>query len=661
MVQKISRNPRTILFFSALLLFPAVFLTMECFCNPDIPFIFSHSKADWIMYPYVLELRGRIGGITDPDHFFKEFFVDEEIPEDVLLHIQALRFCQVYINGVQLPIESSRGKNWKQEINIPLSGFLKKGANTIRADVSNPLGPALLYLYVEGLKVAIATDKNWMVSFGSTPYVQAILADDTRLYPKSLVVPTPWHILMKNGKMLLLLFISSTILLGAGHFLFPGHLKATLPRVALLGITVFWIYLFFSKMRQIDAGIGFDAECHIDYIRYILKHRTIPLATEGWSMFHPPLFYLLSAGLLEVFRPLFSLVGPFSIVKVFPFLCGLGNVWVAFFIGRKIFRDDPVMTFWVVFSAGMIPMNIYMSAYIGNEPLLALLVSLSFLVIVQILRNPAAPFRKFILLGILLGLALLTKITALVVILVAGGFLALKLIFLDRLGVKKAAYRIAWVYSVIAIVAGWYFLRNFIYLGHFYVINWNLPMQLWWQDPGFHSIRYYLGFGEALRHPFFSGFHSFGDAIYSTFWGDAYNGGEGSFEIKYIIWNFKYMSIVYLLALPASLFFVLGLLRSVWMVIRGKTLETKITLAISTLLLYTIGLMVLYSTLKVPIYGQAKAFYCLSAIAPISIIFALGLGMVNDWLASSRLRVVRAVFYGWFGTLVSMIYLSFGA
>jgi hypothetical protein len=377
-------------------------------------------------------------------------------------------------------------------------------------------------------------------------------------------------------------------------------------------------------------------------------------------MFHPPLFYLLSVGFLKIFRPLFFVVGPFSIIKVFPFLCGLGNVWVAYFIGRKIFRDDPVMTFWVVLSAGMIPMNIYMSAYIGNEPLLALLGSLSFLVVVEILRNPAAPFRKFILLGILLGLALLTKITALVLILVAGGFLALKLIFLDHLGVKKAAYRIGLVYSVIAIVAGWYFLRNFIYLGHFYVINWNLPLKLWWQDPGFHSIRYYLGFGEALRHPFLSGFHSFWDAIYSTFWGDAYIGGVASFEIQHNIWNFEYMSIVYLLALPASLLFVFGLLRSVCLVIRGKDLETTITLAILNLLLCAMGLM-LYSTMKVPIYGQSKAFYCLSAIGPISVIFALGLGMVNDWLASPRLWGVRAIFHGWLGTLISMTYLSFSA
>jgi hypothetical protein len=58
---------------------------------------------------------------------FKEFVVDEEIPEGVLLHLQALRFCQVYINGVPLPVASSRGKNWKQETKISLTGFLKKG------------------------------------------------------------------------------------------------------------------------------------------------------------------------------------------------------------------------------------------------------------------------------------------------------------------------------------------------------------------------------------------------------------------------------------------------------------------------------------------------------------------------------------------------------
>jgi hypothetical protein len=75
--------------------------------------------------------------------------------------------------------------------------------------------------------------------------------------------------------------------------------------------------------------------------------------------------------------------------------------------------------------------------------------------------------------------------------------------------------------------------------------------------------------------------------------------------------------------------------------------------------LYSVALFILFSTLKIPIYGQAKAFYCLAAMAPITVFGALGFGVVRDWLASSRLIVMRALFYGWLGTLLTSIYLSF--
>ena len=71
------------------------------------------------------------------------------------------------------------------------------------------------------------------------------------------------------------------------------------------------------------------------------------------------------------------------------------------------------------------------------------------------------------------------------------------------------------------------------------------------------------------------------------------------------------------------------------------------------------GLFFLYGTLKVPVYGQAKAFCFLAAMAPIPVFGALGLGVVGDWLASSRFMVMRALFYGWLGTLFASIYLSF--
>ncbi len=214
---------------------------------------------------------------------------------------------------------------------------------------------------------------------------------------------------------------------------------------------------------------------------------------------------------------------------------------------------------------------------------------------------------------------------------------------------------------VIIVISGWYYVRNIIHFGRPFMINWNLPGQQWWQDPGFHTIQYYLGFGEALRHPYFSSFHSFWDSIYSTFWGDGLIGGKAFLKGRPAVWNYDYMSAVYLLALPAVGIFLIGLFKAVQIALRDKEKNSRLIMAFLILTVYSIGFFILFSTLKVPIYSQAKAFYGLSAMGPISVIFALGLGAIHNWLASPRLLVGRAVFYGWFGTLISVIYLSFGA
>jgi len=121
------------------------------------------------------------------------------------------------------------------------------------------------------------------------------------------------------------------------------------------------------------------------------------------------------------------------------------------------------------------------------------------------------------------------------------------------------------------------------------------------------------------------------------------------------------MSAVYLLALPAMGILVLGFIKAVQMSFREKELNSRLMMAFLIISVYSFGFFLGFSTLRVPVYGQAKAFYCLAAMGPISVFFALGLDRVNDWLSPSRLLAVRAVFYGWFGTLIAAICLSFGA
>jgi hypothetical protein len=641
----------------ALIVGPLGFLFFQCYDSPDVPFIFNHAGAAWIRFPEPVSTYTR--GYKDRVHFTKDFYLDQDPESPIFVHLQAFREFKLYVNGYPIYAESPYGKNWKKGMKIEISPWVKSGANSIRAHVENPMGPALLWLRIEGLKDLIATDETWKARTESSPSIQAILAEDIRANPDSLTLPTPYQSINKKGTTIFWIFAASVGLWGIGGFFFHGRRVKILIKVALAVIVMIWVYLFLSKMVRVGPAIGFDISHHLDYLLLILRKRAIPLASDDWATFHPPLFYLLSFGFLEILKPFYSLVKPFHFLKVIPFLCGLGNVWVAYALGRMVFKDDPFRLLLVIVVAGFIPMNIYMSAYVGNEPLHAFLVGCSLVMAVHIFRSSEVRFPHMIYLGLLLGLAVLTKITAWAILPVVVVFLAYKMTRMDGKNFKEVTSRLALFILVMTVICGWYYIRNIIHFGRPFMINWDLPGQRWWQDPGFHTIQYFLSFGEALRHPYFSAFHSFWDAMYSTFWGDGLIGGLALIAKRPDVWNYDYMSAVYLLALPATGIFLIGLLKAVDAALNDRDPNSKLIMAFLMISLYSVGLFILFSTLRVPIYGQAKAFYCLAAVGPISVFFALGLGMVNDWLSSSRLLAARAVFYGWFGSLLTSIYLSF--
>ena len=653
--QRFWRQKRSVFLWAVLLAVPLVFILSQALFSPDIPFLWTDSSAAWIRYP--TPLSGFTRGYVDQGDFQKDFFIQNERSEQIFIHLKAFRRAELWVNEFPIPLEFTQ--NWKEGSRGLISPWLKQGANTIRVMVNNPLGPALLWMKVEGLDPPVRTDETWKVRFESDPHVQAILADDTRANPESLSIPTPLQSLSQKWVSLLLILGLTIVLFGAAPLLRKIGERESLPRIALLAIFGAWVYLFGEKMVKIGPGAGFDVGTHLAYIFYIFQNQRIPLPTEGWSMFHPPFFYLLSAGFLQIMGVFFSWDNLFPFLKIIPLLCGMGHIWVSYSLLRLVFPDDRARILGGVILAGFLPMNIYISAYVGNEPLHAFLAGCSLVMAVHILRSSEVRSSHMIYLGLLLGLAMLTKITAGALVPVVVIFLAYKMIRVDGKNLKEVASRLGLFILVMTVISGWYYIRNLIHFGRPFMINWDLPGQRWWQDPGFHTFQYYLSFGEALRHPYFSAFHSFWDALYSTFWGDGLIGGKALIAKRPDAWNYDYMSAVYLLALPAAGIFLVGLLKAVQMALKDKDPSSKLIMAFLIISFYSVALFILFSTLKVPIYGQAKAFYFLAAMAPITVFGALGFGVVRDWLASSHLIVVRALFYGWLGTLITFIYLSF--
>src|SRR6185437_1275802 len=177
-------------------------------------------------------------------------------------------------------------------------------------------------------------------------------------------------------------------------------------------------------------------------------------------------------------------------------------------------------------------------------------------------------------------------------------------------------------------VCGWYYARIWLKFGTPLLGNWDVISGFaWWQDPGYHALTDYLRFGRSLVHPFFSGFAGFADGIYSTLWGDGLCGGTASLSTA---WNEQPLLAGYLWSLIPTALIFLGAVVAIVRFIRKPSGELFLLLGFSAVLL--MGLI--FMTLRVPSYAQAKAFYALSALTPLCFFGALGwetLVRVRSW------------------------------
>jgi tetratricopeptide (TPR) repeat protein len=186
--------------------------------------------------------------------------------------------------------------------------------------------------------------------------------------------------------------------------------------------------------------------------------------------------------------------------------------------------------------------------------------------------------------------------------------------------------------AICFVVCGWQYARIWMRFGTPLVGNWDVISGFsWWQDPGYHTAGNYFRFGRSLVYPLFSGFGGFADGIYSTLWGDALCGGASSFTFA---WNRQTLLAGYLWALIPAALIVIGAAVAIVQFVRKPSSELFLLLGFSAVLV--LGLI--FMTLKIPSYAQAKAFYALSAITPLCFFGALGSETLMR--ANERLRFI---------------------
>jgi len=635
----------------ALVILPAFaafsFVLWKAFFSPDIAFVRNDSKASWItreLYPSIL--IGRSGSCF----FSKDFEVGE--PGEAVLHAKAMRGFSVSVNGERVFGKEPR-ENWKTEARIDISKYLKKGANTLSFQVE-PMGPALLYAYLEGPRERVATDGSWKVAEAGS-FSRAVPADDIRNpSPFRVGIESPAELFWKNRNVLGKFFLLSAGLFFLGYAFRKGE-RCLLP-VTMGAACVVWLF-FFLKIVEMPLEVGYDVRGHMEYIFFILKNHILPFADQGRAgvpqTYHPPAFYLFSAWILEQFQ-FWRGTGESVLLKMIPFLSGFGNVWIAYFLARELFKNSTGKVFAAAGLAAVLPVNFYISAYVSNEGFNGFLSGLSILIAVMMFGREKTRWGWIPLLGAVLGLALLTKFTAFVLVPVIFFFLAVKLLIFEKAGLAKTFGILGGLCLVTVMVCGWYYARNIEHFGR--PIIGNAEVISSWLFPGFHTPRYYLQFGEVFRNPYFSAYYSFWDGLYSTFWGDGFFGGMSDLRC----WNYRFMSVGYLAAVPATAFLILGFFGLVRRALGKGPALLGFQFAFLSAVIFVFLCALIYYSLKLPSCTTVKAFFGLCLIGPAAILFGLGFGATDGLLAKTRwLLPLRAVLYGWLGTFMMINIRSF--
>jgi hypothetical protein len=623
----------------ALLLVVASALGWLWYCavrRSDINFLPRRAPAKWIVYP------------SDPDAtahpqletstVFQRSFTLHQAPAGAALAIAGFHRYTLTINGAAPRPPLRTGRDWKEPDRFGVSRQLRPGENRIAVTVFNSNGPPALWLSLRSTELALTSDESWLASCagsaGQTARLAAkpkVIARGSPLYASE----RPWPSLQARWPALLLFAVLSA----AGYWLFRSR-AATGGRWLVIGLAALWVALFVNNRGILPLSAGFDAPAHVDYIHYLQDHHALPQANEGFETHQPPLYYVLCAAVLEVLGLPVTGEGSLLVLRAIGLGICVAHLLIVWASLRLLFPGERAKHLGGLLLAGLLPPLLYLSQYVTNEGLAAALVSASLYLTLRILQRESVSWKACAGLGLCLGAALLTKLTAVLVVPLAFGALGWKEVQSLKSkvcgpwsvvrGLWSAAGRMGLILGVCAAVCGWYYLRMWAYNG---------PGFAWWQDDGFRTSAFYLRFGQALVNPWFGSFNSFADGIYCTLWGDGLFGGVGGAAVR-PPWNYDFMAVGYWLALPLTGAVLVGGVLALARFLGRPRAEWLMVLGLGGLALFAM----LHFSLVDPLAGNVKAFYGLAALIPFCACGALGWELLTR--RSGKLRLALCVALG---------------
>ncbi|MEQ1849901.1 MAG: glycosyltransferase family 39 protein [Candidatus Peribacteraceae bacterium] len=267
---------------------------------------------------------------------------------------------------------------------------------------------------------------SFFVSGSNT--VRAVVQDTGGMQGFNMIVARSdfWTSIMRTG------FLLSTVLLLILFIFRSVRTRESLWIISIVGAGIFVRLMYFDGTWFDERGNDLDG--HIEYVKYVLSHWSIPPAISGWQFYQPPLYYFFAAGVAKI-AFLFTSSDQIALraVHYVSTVLSCVQIWFFYQIAALLFRQPKQQLQRILFFtfATFFPSFVIAGAQLNNDALLQFLAVLTILLLLKFWESRSS--KHWFLICVVLGLSILTKSNAL--LLVPGAVLTLLL--LQRTNIRR--------------------------------------------------------------------------------------------------------------------------------------------------------------------------------------------------------------------------------
>lgn len=417
---------------------------------------------------------------------------------------------------------------------------------------------------------------------------------------------------------------------------FPTQMNPKVHRMALVGILVLYIIAALLHAFMVPTGqTGYqdapDEAAHMSYIKtlsngYLPTYRDMLKDHTGksYEWHQPPLYYLICLPFVSM--------GTHGI-RCISIMMGECTLILLYLLMRVMFPEQGNLALLATAFAAFLPGNVAITSAVNNDVLVELLFTAAILMLALRFKNGPALLNTIIT-GILLGLALLTKVNGLILvpIIVVWHFRSRDL----NAAVKSWLKQISLLFFISFVVSGWWYVRNMMMYHQLY------PTSKFTKE--FHST--------ALASSFISkiGLASYWELVtkmsFQSFW--ATYGSPASAKLGIPLYL---QPQIYEIALLISVISIIGMTKLHFQRSKLFTLSQQsfFQMLIAIFLLVMIGFIVFLNT-----YFQTQGRYLYPALAPIAIYVSFG------WVCffPDKYRVMASLFLVLYMVMFLVIFLT---